>query len=99
MRILTVHADYMEVEPLKKAIKAAEALEKEKKRYEEVLVVFTSVEKGDENVGAIAQKLVKEAGAIAEAATALKLGLQRGLTMNHVRELQSRYPDLQQHFQ
>jgi threonyl-tRNA synthetase len=66
MRILTVHADYMEVEPLKKAIKAAEEIEKEKKRYEEVLVVFTSVEKGDENVGAIAQKLVKEAGAIAE---------------------------------
>jgi threonyl-tRNA synthetase len=66
MRILTVHADYMEVEPLKKAIKAAEDIEKEKKRYEEVLVVFTSVEKGDENVGAIAQKLVKEAGAIAE---------------------------------
>jgi threonyl-tRNA synthetase len=66
MRILTVHADYMEVEPLKKAIKAAEAVEKEKKRYDEVLVVFTSVEKGDENVGAIAQKLVKETISIAE---------------------------------
>jgi threonyl-tRNA synthetase len=56
----------MEVEPLKKAIKAAEAVEKEKKRYEEVLVVFTSVEKGDENVGAISQKLVKEVSSISE---------------------------------
>lgn len=66
MRILSVHADYMEVEPLKKAIKAAEAVEKEKKRYEEVLVVFTSVEKGDENVGAISQKLVKEVASISD---------------------------------
>jgi threonyl-tRNA synthetase len=66
MRILSVHADYMEVEPLKKAIKAAEPVEREKKRYDEVLVVFTSVEKGDENVGAIAQKLVKEVSSISE---------------------------------
>jgi Tfp pilus assembly protein PilF len=39
-----------------------------------------------------------EAGAIAEAATALKLGLQRGLTINQVRELQNQYPALEQHF-
>jgi len=66
MRILTIHADYMEVEPLTKAIKTAEEVEKEKKRYDEVLVVFTAVEKGDENVGAMAQKLAKEAEAVAK---------------------------------
>jgi len=66
MRILTVHADYMEVEPLKQAIKSAEKIEKGKKRYDEVLVVFTAVEKDDENVGAIAQKLAKEAEAVAK---------------------------------
>ncbi len=66
MRILTVHADYMEIEPLTKAIKSAEQIEKGKRRYDEVLVVFTAVEKGDENVGAMAQKLAKEAEAVAK---------------------------------
>ncbi|MDD5022691.1 MAG: threonine--tRNA ligase [Candidatus ainarchaeum sp.] len=50
MRILTIHADYMEVEALKKAIDSAESVEKGKKRFEEVLVVFTAVEQGDENI-------------------------------------------------
>ncbi|MFA5049606.1 MAG: threonine--tRNA ligase [Candidatus Micrarchaeia archaeon] len=51
MRILTIHADYIEVEALKKAIADAEELkEKEKKKYEEVLVVFTAVEQGDEDI-------------------------------------------------
>ncbi|MBN2478096.1 threonine--tRNA ligase, partial [Candidatus Micrarchaeota archaeon] len=51
MRILTVHADFIEVEAISKAIKDAEKCEKgEKKRYEEVLVVFTAVEKGDEDI-------------------------------------------------
>jgi threonyl-tRNA synthetase len=66
MRILTVHADYMEVEPLTKAIKSAEQVQPGKQRYDEVLVVFTAVEKGDENIGAIAQKLAKEADAVAK---------------------------------
>jgi len=66
MRILTIHADYMEVEPLKQAIKAAEKAEKGRKRYDEVLVVFTAVEKDDDNIGAIAQKLAKEAEAVAK---------------------------------
>ena len=50
MRILTVHADYLEVEALQKAIKDAEKAEKGKKKYKEVLVVFTAVEKGDEDI-------------------------------------------------
>jgi len=63
MRILTVHADYIEVQPMKKAVKDAEELKsKEKERYEEVLVVFTAVEQGDED----ASKLVEEVAKIAE---------------------------------
>lgn len=49
MKILAIHADFIEVEPKQKAIKNAEEIKPEKKRYEEVLVVFSSVEKQDEN--------------------------------------------------
>ena len=67
MRILTVHADHIEVEPLTKAIKDAEELQtKEKKRYEEVLVVFTAVEQGDEDVNAVAELLASESEKVAE---------------------------------
>jgi threonyl-tRNA synthetase len=67
MRILTIHADYIEVEPKKKAIKDAEKLESEgPKRYEEVLVVFTAVEEGDEDVELTSSRLVKETSGIAE---------------------------------
>lgn len=67
MRILTVHADYIEVEPVKKAIKEAEELKaKGKERYEEVLVVFTAVEEGDEDVKTTSQRLADESAAIAE---------------------------------
>jgi threonyl-tRNA synthetase len=66
MRILTVHADYMEVEPLKQAIKDAEPLRaKGRERYEEVLVVFTAVEQGDEETTA-GEKLAHETAAVAE---------------------------------
>jgi len=49
MKILTVHADYIEVEARQKAIKDAEKIDEDKKkvRYDEVLVVFTAVENGD----------------------------------------------------
>ncbi len=51
MRILAIHADYIEVEALKKAIPDAEEIkENGKKRCEEVLVVFTAVEQGDEDI-------------------------------------------------
>ena len=66
MRILTIHADYMEVEPPKKAIKAAEEIEKGMKRYDEVLVVFTAVEKGDTDAEAIGKKLADDSIKVAE---------------------------------
>ena len=71
MRILTVHADFIEVEALSKAIKDAEAIdetkkEDRKKRYDEVLVVFTAVEEGDEDVAAVAQKLASETENVAK---------------------------------
>jgi threonyl-tRNA synthetase len=67
MRILTIHADYIEVTPVKKALKDAEELKKkESRRYDEVLVVFTSVEEGDEDIGASAGALAKEVSSVAE---------------------------------
>lgn len=60
MRILTIHADYIEVTPMKKAIKDAEEIkEKKSKRYDEVLVVFTSVEDGDEDIALSSKALAK----------------------------------------
>ncbi|MCS7130171.1 MAG: threonine--tRNA ligase, partial [Archaeoglobaceae archaeon] len=46
MRILLIHADYIEYE-VKEKTKLAEDFEGKGDRVEEVLVVFTSVEKGD----------------------------------------------------
>ncbi|NYZ73723.1 threonine--tRNA ligase [Candidatus Micrarchaeota archaeon] len=66
MRILTIHADYIEVEPKKKAIKDAEELKaKGPERYEEVLVVFTAVEDGDEEA-VMAERLAQEAISVAD---------------------------------
>ncbi len=48
MRMLFLHSDYIEFEPIEKAIKAAEEIKKEKSRIEEALVCFLSVEKEDE---------------------------------------------------
>lgn len=47
MRILTIHADFIEFRPLTKAIKAAEDVAVEKRRIEDCLVVFTAIEAGD----------------------------------------------------
>ncbi len=47
MKLLLIHADYMEYE-VKKRTKVAEDFEKKGERVEEVLVAFTSVEKGDD---------------------------------------------------
>ncbi len=51
MKILTLHSDYISFKPLKKALKSiAELSEVEKlgKKIEDVLVVLTAVEKGDD---------------------------------------------------
>jgi threonyl-tRNA synthetase len=67
MRILAVHSDYIEVEPMKKAVKDAEELKsKEKERFEEVLVVFTAVEEGDEDSDISSARLTEEVSKIAE---------------------------------
>jgi threonyl-tRNA synthetase len=66
MRILTIHADFIEVEPKKQAIKDAEPLSKPGiERFDEVLVVFTAVEDGDEEA-IMAERLAQEASAVAE---------------------------------
>ncbi len=67
MRILAIHSDYIEVEPMKKAIKDAEEIgSSEKKRFDEVLVVFTSVEEGDEDVNVSSSRLVEEVEKVSE---------------------------------
>ncbi|MFQ5532000.1 MAG: threonyl-tRNA synthetase editing domain-containing protein, partial [Candidatus Nanoarchaeia archaeon] len=49
MRILTIHADFIEFQARKKAFKDAEKdVSKDKHKVEECLVVFTAVEKSDE---------------------------------------------------
>ena len=48
MKILTIHSDFIEFEPVSKAIASAEEVEKFKKKIDNCLVVFSSVEKGDE---------------------------------------------------
>ena len=62
MKILTIHADFIEFEAKKKAMKMAEEGIKEgKQRVEECLVVFTAFEKVDEgNLPEIVQKYVRE---------------------------------------
>ena len=49
MRILQQHLDFIEYEPKQKEIAAAEEAEKKVHRYEEIVVLFTSVEKGDDD--------------------------------------------------
>jgi len=67
MRILTIHADFIEVIPVKKAIKDAEEIkDKNPKRYDEVLVVFTSVEEDDEDIPATAKALAKQVSDVAK---------------------------------
>ncbi len=50
MRVLFIHADYIEYESKEKALKSAEEIERKKERCDECLVAFISVEEGDESV-------------------------------------------------
>ncbi|MEM4293697.1 MAG: threonyl-tRNA synthetase editing domain-containing protein, partial [Thermoplasmata archaeon] len=47
MKVLLIHADWMEYRALEKTKMAEEIKEGKEGRFEEVLVVFTSVETGD----------------------------------------------------
>ena len=61
MKILTLHVDYINFKPLKKALKSVgELSEKEKKGGEakDALVVMTAIEKVDDNVKEVVKKLV-----------------------------------------
>ena len=62
MKILTLHVDYINFKPLKKALKNVEELsDKEKKGGEakDALVVMTAVEKIDDNVKEVVTKLIE----------------------------------------
>src|SRR3989344_8494254 len=76
MKILTIHADFIEFEAKKEAMKAAEKTEKGKKRVEECLVVFSAVEKADEaNPDAITSRYIAEIKDIAGQVKATSLVL------------------------
>ncbi|MEM7813678.1 MAG: threonyl-tRNA synthetase editing domain-containing protein, partial [Candidatus Aenigmatarchaeota archaeon] len=67
MRILTVHADWLEVEPKTKAIAGAEHAERTKQRWEDCLVVFMAVEGRDEPaIERVAEKTGDEIIAVAK---------------------------------
>ncbi len=61
MKILAIHADFIEFEAKKKAIKDAEDVKEGKHRVEECLVVFSAVEKSDESdLKKVIDRYVKE---------------------------------------
>jgi threonyl-tRNA synthetase len=59
MRILQEHVDFIEYEPMKKEIAQAEEAEKKRVRIDELVVLFTSVEEGDDEE--VAKKAVEGA--------------------------------------
>jgi len=58
MRILQLHSDFIEYEPIKKEIKIAEEVEKKKYRLEDIVVLFTALEEGDDEE--VAKKAIEE---------------------------------------
>ncbi len=77
MKILTIHADFIEFQAKKKAFKGAEeGISEDKKRVEECLVIFTSVEKRDEgNTAAVLDLYLKNIEDIANQVKATKIVL------------------------
>ena len=75
MKILTVHADYLEYEPKQKAIRTAEEIEKKKYQVNECLVVFIAVEKKDSDTKKSSLKLSQEIKDIANQVKAKKIVL------------------------
>ena len=57
MRILQQHLDFIEYEPKEKEIASAEEAEKKRYHYDEIVVLFTSVEQGDDDE--IAKKAIE----------------------------------------
>ncbi|MEM3596605.1 MAG: threonine--tRNA ligase [Candidatus Bathyarchaeia archaeon] len=58
MRVLQLHSDFIEFQPIQKEIAMAEEAEKKKTRLEEIVVLFTAVEEGDNT--ALAKKAIDE---------------------------------------
>jgi threonyl-tRNA synthetase len=58
MRILQYHSDFIEYIPIKKEIKDAEEAEKKTVKYEDIVVLQTAVEKGDNE--SVAKKAINE---------------------------------------
>ena len=52
MRILQLHSNFIEYTPVQKEIAIAEEAEKKPKRFEEIVVLFTAVEEGDNETAA-----------------------------------------------
>jgi threonyl-tRNA synthetase len=77
MKILCIHADFIEFEAKKKAMKSAEeGIEEGKHKIEECLVIFTAVEKCDEsNVKGTVDKYLHEIKAIAQQVNAKNIVL------------------------
>ncbi|MGD8506462.1 MAG: threonine--tRNA ligase [Candidatus Bathyarchaeota archaeon] len=58
MRILQLHSNFIEYKPIKKEVAIAEKTEKKAKRFEDIVVLFTSVEKRDNDV--VAKRAIDE---------------------------------------
>ncbi|UCF44882.1 MAG: threonine--tRNA ligase [Candidatus Bathyarchaeota archaeon] len=58
MRILQLHSNFIVFKPVEKEIAVAEETNKEENRVEEVLVLFTAIEEGDDT--ALAQKAIDD---------------------------------------
>ena len=58
MRILQLHSNFIEYKPIKKEVAAAEKTEKKAKRFEEIVVLFTSIEKEDND--SVAKRAIDE---------------------------------------
>ena len=59
MKILQMHADFIEFTPVKKEIRGAEEVEPKTVREDDIVVLFTAFEQGDD--GALVEKCVSEA--------------------------------------
>ncbi|UCE28749.1 MAG: threonine--tRNA ligase [Candidatus Bathyarchaeota archaeon] len=58
MRILQLHSNFIEYEPIKKEATIAEECDKKKRRLDELVVLFTCVEQGDNEI--VAKRAVEE---------------------------------------
>ncbi|MEM3581015.1 MAG: threonine--tRNA ligase [Candidatus Bathyarchaeia archaeon] len=58
MRILQLHSNYIEYKPIQKEIAIAEETDKEVRRLEEIVVLFTAVEEGDDET--VAKRAIEE---------------------------------------